>query len=364
MHRKILLYGPNLGRYEKAYGGGVGGYTRKMGLYLNHFHSDKYQIIPSYHTVKGQFKYGFLLRRFVLDYWVFFRDAIRYRPDIVHILAQYRTASPREFAIVFTSWLLRIPVVYEVKAGVFVPWFEGTNPIFRSMVKFCLRKAKIVLCQGMPYVEFLKKKLNISSHFYPNFVPDKDIPKQIPTRLEQARIRILFVGFAYSEKGVFELVNGCLEASKTVPIQLTFVGKLHPDFKSWLDQTDLGDQLEIVEKGVLEHQDALLEYQRNDIYCYPTRHPGEGHNNSINEAMMHGLVIITTRQGFLGSILHPDICYFLDAVDEMEITKTLLEIQNDRPLAQQKAKDAHQHLLENYTSSVAFGKLKKLYDTI
>ena len=285
---------------------------------------------------------------------------MKHKPDIVHVLAQYRTASPREFAIALTSKLMGIPFVYEVKAGVFIPWYTNTNGLFRSMVRYCLKRANVILCQGMPYVIFLKEQLRLDAHFYPNFVPSPDLPESIPNRLEELTIRILFVGFAYEGKGVFELVKACIKTAPTVPIQMTFVGKLAPDFKKWLDQTDLGEQLTIIERGVLPKEEVMEEFKKNDLYCYPTRHKGEGHNNSINEAMMHGLVIITTRQGFLGSILDSETCYFLNAVDENELTEVLLSIEKDRPAARQKAKGAHQHLLENYTSNVAFAKLEKI----
>lgn len=359
--KTVLLYGPVVAKLEGAYGGGTGGYTRKMGLYLNYFRSEAFKMVPVFHTVKGQYRYGFFVVRFFIDLWVFLRGLIQLRPDVVHILAQYRTAVPREYALLILAGLFRVPVVYEIKAGVFVSWYQSTNPVFRYMSHFCLKRSKVILCQGMPYVEFLREKLGIEGHYYPNFVADEEIPAQIGPKLQEAVARVCFVGYAFRDKGVFELVEGCLKASKVVPIHLTLIGKEHEEFTQWMNGLDLGDRFTVDRKGRLPHEQVLKEYQKNDIYCYPTRHKGEGHNNSINEAMMMGLVIITTRQGFLGSILSPERAYFLDEVATPQVQGVLEHIGTHREEAQEKSRKVRQYLLQHFTSSVAYAKLENHY---
>ena len=356
-----MLYGPVVAKLEGAYGGGTGGYTRKMGLYLNYFRSQDFRMVPVFHTVKGQYRFGFFVVRFFLDIWVFLKGLIQLRPDAIHILAQYRTAVPREYALLILAGLFRVPVVYEIKAGVFVTWYKSTNPVFRYMSHFCLKRSKVILCQGMPYVEFLKNELGIEGHYYPNFVADDEIPPQIGPKLAEETMRVCFVGYAFRDKGVFELVEGCLNASKVAPIHLTLIGKEHEEFTQWMDNLDLGDRFTVERKGRLPHDEVLIEYQKNDIYCYPTRHKGEGHNNSINEAMMMGLVIITTRQGFLGSILSPERAYFLDEVATSQVQGVLEHIGTNREEAIEKGLKVRKHLLQNFTSSVAYSKLENHY---
>ena len=57
MKNKILLVGPNLGLSDKSYGGGVGGYTRNMSVYLKTLSSDSFDLVPFFHTVRGHKKF-------------------------------------------------------------------------------------------------------------------------------------------------------------------------------------------------------------------------------------------------------------------------------------------------------------------
>ncbi|MCB0678309.1 MAG: glycosyltransferase family 4 protein [Saprospiraceae bacterium] len=359
--QKVLLYGPVVAAMEGAYGGGTGGYTRKMGLYLQHFRSETMEFVPSFHTVRGQYRFGFFVVRFFLDLFIFVRDLLRYRPAAVHLLGQYRSAIPREFIVVLLCRLARKPVVYEIKAGVFVEWYQGTNPLFRAMTDFCLRRAALVLCQGRPYVHFLRKQLGIESRYHPNFVPVEEIPDDPGEKLTGEALRVLFVGYAFHDKGVFELVEGCRLAASSTPVELTLVGHEHSDFTKWMDAISPTAGLRVTRKGRLPHEEALEEYRRSDVYCYPTRHRGEGHNNSINEAMMMGLIIVTTRQGFMDTILDEDTACFLPEISPQAIAGALLDISLHREEYRRRSAKVREHLLANFTSEIVFGRLEQHY---
>ncbi len=358
---RVLLFGPIVAHSDGAYGGGTGGYTRKMLLYLDWFKDQDFKIIPCYHSIRGQSKKKFLGLRLLKDLWTFLINLWKIKPRIIHILAQYRTAIYREFLVIFISRICRIPVVYEIKAGVFLTWFSTTGVLNKHLCLFCLKHSKIILCQGKSYVDFLTVNYPGKVYYHPNFVPLEEIPHTVNSKLEYPEIRILFVGYQFKEKGVFQLVEACLVVAKELQIELTFIGKEHPEFKSWLDSVKVPSSLKINRMGIIPHDKLHDYYQRNDIYCYPTTHSGEGHNNTINEAMMMGMVIVTTHQGFLPDILDPDSAYFLDDTSPISIAGCLVEISNERQIARKKAFKARQLLLANYTSQVAFDKLKTYY---
>ena len=100
---------------------------------------------------------------------------------------------------------------------------------------------------------------------------------------------------------------------------------------------------------------------RNDIYCYPSAHRGEGHSNSINEAMMHGMVIITTRNGFQSEVLGEDAAYFLQTATADEIAKMIISIAGDRDAAREKAYRARARLVAEFTSRQASERLRRAY---
>lgn len=364
MKKKILLFGPKLTDEEKAYGGGTGGYTRKMNLYLNFFRSAAFEMIPCYHSIRGEnIPLGFV-GRFFVDLWQFWKDASKEKPAILHILGQYRAATPREFVLVILAMLRGIPYLYEIKAGVFVNWYKNTNLLNRWMINFVLKNASEVLGQGQPYIDFIEERLNIKGVYYPNFVPQNEILPFDATKLEKPTIRVLFVGFAYKDKGVFELVEACNQVASDFPIHLTMVGKETDTFNKWANDFSVHPQFTFTRLGRLSHDRVLEVCQDQDIYCYPTRHKGEGHNNTINEAMMTGLTVVTTRQGFLGSIIGKDRGYLLDEVSVEQIIKALRFINANRADAKEKARNARKHLETNFVDIVAFKKLENSYEKI
>lgn len=361
--KPVLLFGPKPD--ERAlYGGGRGGYTRKMELYLRHFASEEFELIPCYHSVRTGRWIDNLVIRMIRDVWSFCHQVSFASPVAVQILGQYRAATPREFAVVLLARLMSIPVVYEMKGGAFHDWYPRANFLYRRMIRFCLEYSDSVLCQGTPFLRFIRKEFGIHGIYYPNFVHDSEIPRKVRRRLQNRTMRILFVGFAYEGKGVFELVQGCELASQVVGIDLTFVGQEHPQFTRWMDGRLFNGNLRVVRHGRLPHEDILALYSENDIYLYPTRHAGEGHNNTINEAMMHGMVIATTQHGFNAEVLTQDCAYFMRTVGAEEIAETLLQIDLERDVAVTKAKRARKRLISRFTSRTAFGTLIRVYGNL
>ena len=364
MKQRILLFGPRINNKKGSYGGGTGGFTRNMSAYLNFFKGEQFEIVPSFHTIRGASKLDFFVIRFFRDAFSFFADLISKKPHGVHILAQYRMAIPREFMVVIFSKLFGKPILYEIKAGAFMNWYKSTNPIFRKMMDFVLSNSKVVLSEGIPYLSFLKDQFDIEAHYFPNYVPSNEVPEQVPNKLSEETIKLLFVGYAYKDKGVFELVEGCNRAAQNVKVELTLIGKESEPFTEWLDKMTLNESFKINRLGVKPHDFVLDYFNKVDVYCYPTRHGGEGHNNSINEAMMMGLVIITTRQGFLGTVLSDDRAYFLNEISPAEISKTINQIHADRDGSQRKAINSRKHLIENFTSKIAYEKLNNHYKVL
>ena len=197
------------------------------------------------------------------------------------------------------------------------------------MALFVLRRAKVVLCEGQVYVDYLQNRYGIESHYTPNFVLDDEIPAEVGARLTADVIRVLFVGFCYEGKGVFELVDG-----------LSFI---------------------LNRMGRLPHEEVLRLCAANDVFCMPSRHRGEGHTNAVNEAMMYGMVIVSTRHGFLESVLGDRCSYFLEELTAAEIARVLKVVDDERDEARERAARARQKLLSSFTGSAAFSRLEQHY---
>ncbi len=366
--KKILLVGPYVKNKQnsKAYGGGTGGYVRNMITYINYFKSPNFKIIPCFNTFRGQLKLDFFVWRFFIDSTNFIKEIYKNKPDAVHILGQYRTAIPREFFICFIANLMSIPILYELKAGDFINWYTRTNNrIFKWMAKYVCKKSGKLLVEGVKYIPFLKEEFNLESTYFPNYIPSAIIPQTTTSKLTGNSLKMLFVGYCYRGKGVFELIEACnISAKKGIKIELTLVGQEHEEFSQWLDNKEISENLTINRKGRQSYDFVLDQFSKNDVYCYPTRHSGEGHNNTINEAMMFGLIIITTKQGFLGSIITDKNGYSIDTIDPPVIAKTIDSIIKFPELAKTKGQKAKETLVTQFSSDKLYPILEKAYFTL
>ncbi|MCS6095022.1 glycosyltransferase family 4 protein [Shewanella baltica] len=329
MRKVVVLFGPQLNFKNASYGGGSGGYTRNMETYMDEFFSDEFIMSPCFHTVRSGKKtiYNLFLIRFFIDVKRFIESIFSFRKNIlvVHILAQYRTATPREFAICFICFLLKIPYLYEIKAGQFDTWYNRTNFLNKRMIKFIISKSSLILCEGKRYIPFVRNIFNKESFYWPNFVPSKEIPKKIefmPYSLTQSEpLKVCFIGYCYEGKGVFDLVLGSTEFQKknNVAIELHLVGHESDEFKTFIESSDC--KINVIRHGKQEHDQVLAILRSCHLFCLPTRHLGEGHNNSVNEAMMCHKPIICTKNGFLTDILSPSKAIFIE--DHGDIRKAL-----------------------------------------
>lgn len=364
--KKVLLFGPELKSKNGAYGGGVGGYTRNMEVYLEHFTSDEYQLVPCFHTIREKKRRSFVLR-FFIDAYRIISGLRKEKPIVMHILSIHVLAIPREFAAVILSRLFGVKVLFEIKAGLFEDWYKKTNFFFRWLTRLSLKYSNLILSEGQVFIPFVKNEFGRESLFFPNIVPIQEVPKSHPPKLQSDTIKVLFVGYAYKGKGVFELVEGCHKAAleKGVKIELSIVGKESPEFTPWLDQFEVStDNLKINRIGLLPHPEVINQFNQNDVYCYPTYHYGEGHNNSINEAMMMKMVIVSSKAGFLGDVLDDDCAYLMDKVTVESIAEKLSEVYQDYEGALKKAQLGYDKLMANYTSPVAKKKMVNHYRSL
>lgn len=345
----------------------MGGYTRNMSVYLAKLGGESLNLKPFYHSVRGQY-YG--IRnwpplRMLRDTTAFLFTCLTKRPDAVHVLAQYRGAILRELGQALICRALQIPFGYDVKAGAFASSLETGNWWYRAAVKYVIDTADILFAEGRATQDLLTTVFKREAVYFPNFVPMDEVPSDLPVRLAADTIRVLFVGFCHRDKGVFDLVEGARIAARSgVSLEIDLIGAETAEFTSWIDGLPAEEGFTIRRHGKQPHENVLEAMGTADLYGYLTRHPGEGHNNSINEAMMNGLVILTSRQGFLNDILAGDCALFMDCIDPHTTAAKLCEIADDRTTAREIGQSARRKLLAEYTETTARQRFASAYISI
>ena len=359
----VLLVGPAAGVRTAAYNAGMGGYVRNMQVYLDHFRPKEFHLLPCYNTVreKGEIPGLTLAIRFWRDIRNFFKQARE--ADIVHILAQYRRAFPREAMMSSISKFLRRPFIYDIKAGEFARWYGSSPYLLRKACSLVIRRAAAVLCEGRSMKTFVEETFNRAAIYVPNYVPEAEIPQETPGLFRDDILRVVYVGYCYRGKGVFHLLDAVDQCAKRgLPIMLTLGGQEHPEFTAYADnKLNANPGLKVQRLGLLEHDKALACISENDVFCLASAHPGEGHSNVLNEAMMLGRVIVATQHGFLGEILDESCAYFVEKHSVDSLVSAFRHICFDRNEAREKAAAARQRLLSNFTSKQVFPVIEACY---
>ncbi|MEX0685072.1 MAG: glycosyltransferase family 4 protein [Balneolales bacterium] len=357
---KVLLVAPNIRQNKMSYGGGIGGVSRNLNLFLDEFSKEGITIKPSYHSVrkKNELKIISFPKRLIIDCFVLIKNIKRYDPDIVHLFGQYRKALLREFAFCIICMLLEKKYIYHIRAGRFIE--ENKNFFHRILSTFILNRSAHILCEGEKYIEYLSESSISNSTFFPNFVSKREIPPK-RTHWFHNPLKILFVGYCFNDKGTYELVEAVRSLADTEQvIELYLVGEEEEEFSKWLNNFLVGRNLTIHRLGQKEHDEVMSLMRECDLYCYPSKYSGEGHNNSINEAMMNEMIIVSSKAGFLKDILY-NSAYLLEEVSKKEIIKKISLAINDKEKSIRMAQFGRHKIIESYNSDVAFSILRNVY---
>jgi glycosyltransferase involved in cell wall biosynthesis len=351
MH-KILLIGQPIHKNKLGNVGSGGGYVRNMRVYLEYFQSKDFEIIPCFHTSRKEYANNLFdnFFRLFIDTGRILRAVHKNHPSGIHVMAQYRSALPRELMIAIISTFFKIPLLYEIKAGAFINEYKTRSRAYKIIIKYILKKSKIVLVEGLKYVKFLQDEFKINSNYFPNVVPDIEVPNMKKDLFVKEKLHVLFVGYCYYKKGVYHLVDACEKFSNNnFLVELHLIGNEERKFKNYLNENSNNYNFKINRYGEKSHKFILKKMNICDIFCYPSFHPGEGHSNSINEAMMNTMCIITTKNGFLDSILSENSAFFVKEKNTEDIYNTLIRINKNRKIAADKAINGYKNLINNYT---------------
>lgn len=360
--KTIILCGPATDLGSEGYGGGKGGYVRNVSVLLAHFATGEVQMTLSPYSTRRYSRWWVLLLPFRLaaDLYSFARS-IRHG-GAVHVMMTYGMAIYREFGMSVIAAVFRRPLILDIRGGGFVQWLESAGRLQRAMAHWALTHARFILGQGEAVVARLGPRYGDKVRYFPNFIQSAYLPLGVPQRLAERELRVIFVGYCYAGKGVFELLEGSAAAAlQGLNVRLTLVGAESPEFAAFLDGFAVPEGLHIARRGALEFDRVQALLAVHDVFCFPSRHAGEGHPNVITEAMAHALVIVTTRQGFISELLDDGAAYFIDSGSAAAVAEKLAYIDVHRDEARRKAHNARAIVEKRFTEAKVLGQLREIY---
>ncbi len=225
---------------------------------------------------------------------------------VCHITGLYKQFIYIEFILVTISKLLKCKVIYEIRAGSMYYHYYNRTFIYKYFFKFVIKLSEYIGIEGHNYNNFIN---NFSKHtpiYLPNYV-DKVVSLnslEDRKRLLENNINLIYFGRLDPEKGLNIIIETFfwLIKKKNIftleiignPISVNYFSRLKLQIKTSNKIT--------ISKG-LPQEELFERLEEKHFFIFPTKHFGEGHSNSLNEAMANGCVPICSDVGFNKSVV-------------------------------------------------------------
>jgi glycosyltransferase involved in cell wall biosynthesis len=366
---RIVLVGPRLNNGLGSYGGGIGGVVSAVMRMVHRFEEGGIKYLYIDYSVRriSRFWLLFLPIRLSRDILTF---ALKLYPNrqgvLLHIIADAGLAVFRTLLYVALSRALRVPLICDARGNALEKVARNEENLLHLVAwNLILRLSSKTLVQSKEQALVLNKRFLGKVIYQPNWIKVDVNRSRTRGVLSSDVLHVVFVGYCYYGKGVFDAVNGCIEAAKRgLSIRLTFIGEEEISFASYCLHLPAHPGLEIHRLGKLT-KDKTLDYLfEADALLFPSYHAGEGHPNVINEAMYAQLVIITTRVGVIGEFLNEENAFFVEPRNPADIAAKLLTLNSNRDVGVQKGINAHREVITNFSEEVVVKELFNIYEKL
>lgn len=360
----VILVGPQLESRNPSYGGGVGGIVSACMRMIKWCEAKElnYTFVPYSVRQRSSLWLLHLPIRMVIDF-MRFASAINIasRKSVIHIVVDGGFSVVRSVIFAWYAKRKGFRVISDIRGSALVDYSQFRDH-FSYLWSLLILYSDSLLVQKPSTVDLLSNRHSGKIRYHPNWI-------ECPTRYNRDReilssrtVEVIFVGYCYRAKGVFEAVLGCRRACESgLDIRLTLIGEQDSEFAQFCDNLPYQSGFEMQRLGKLCRTDVNRWLFCADVFLFPTYHAGEGHPNVINEALFAQLLIITTKAGAIGEILSDETAIFIEPKDSDMIAQKLIQIDSCRSEMNLKARYAHETLLPRFLESKVMGDLLSIY---
>lgn len=276
---------------------------------------------------------------------------------IVHI----HTASYNSFAyacrFASLSHFFGKKAILHIHGGGFKNYY-AKNPQF---VKRQLEKADAVIALSESWCKFFTKEVGLKNvHVVPNIVP----PPHFLKTSEHKTFNLLFLGFIYQKKGIFDLIDVIIQNKERYRDRLKlYIGGTGQEYARLIDSINENDINDIVNLcGWVTGDDKIKLLNIADAYILPSY--VEGVPISILEAMSYGLPILSTPVGGIPEIVENGVNGFLfQPGDKKAMQNSIDKLINDSTLMKQMGTASLQKSKEYLPQKIS-QKLENIYNSL
>ena len=260
--------------------------------------------------------------------------------------------------------MLGYRVVYELRGGGAVDFWENGSVFYKQMFRYIICKACYVFSQGQENIPLIRSITDVPVYHYANCVEDDFAPEQIPDKPTDC-VNLLFYGRIEENKHVDMIVEIAAMVQKSVRnVFLTIIGNGKADYiehvKNMMKSMLQPDSFTYVPG--CKHEVLFSLLMDKHFYIFPSTQTREGQSNSVTECMAYGIVPIASPQGFNRSTIGDDKL-IIDELSADSYANRIIEIiQTNR--YQYYSQMLYERFQNNFTQKVVFERTLKVYREI
>lgn len=390
---------------KKGYNGGgwieslekIINYENENELAISFFHSDScfkqkqgkttYYPIPLYNTIVKKLKRYLFLNNDKSEVNYYLKIINDFNPDIIHVFG-----SEQSFGLL--SLYTKIPLVIHVQ-GILNPYLNayyapGSNildlikqNIFKplriislmrgmSIFKLNAQRESIILKNCKYYMGRTEWDKNVTSLYAPSstyffcseVLRDTFYTANAWQRKECTKLTLVSTISKTSYKG-FDLILKAakiLQELKNIDFEWNVFGI--QEYKEWEIKLGINcSEVKVFLRGVADSSLLVKNIQESDIFIHPSYI--DNSPNSICEAQLLGIPVISTNVGGISSLIENDKTGFLvPANDPFTLVARIIEIKNNKAKAIYLGKNARNEAIFRHDKEKILADLLKVYNHI
>ena len=290
------------------------------------------------------------------------------RPDIVLIFTSSGFSLLEKGLMGRIALFLQKPTLIFPRSGVIIEQFSNSS-FQRCLIKWSLGNSTKLLCQGDAWFNFAVQKLNYLETNAPvihNWTATKELLAIGQSKVEldiNDPVKLLFLGWLEEKKGIFELLDSCLQLNDRVTFRLVVAGKGNAEERAmeFVKENGLGEKVDF--RGWVEGNELKKLFNECDVLVLPSW--AEGLPNAMIEAMAAGLAVVVSAVGNVPTVLnHGQNGLLIPPKNVEALTKALSSIIDDPAFLKKLAMSGHVTAKNNFSISNAVVKFEKIFNEI
>ncbi len=360
---RVMLAGP----YPRP-GGMTGTYGRILdNLRTSPILAKEVEFIPHRVTLPAD---GNLVKRVVIDL-ARLAKSMRHKPDILHFIMQKYRALYREYPMLNIAKAMGVKTIADIRAGTIqYKLSRKSHKLQNAMMKNILRHVDAIVLECKKDVPFIKEHFGREGLYMPNVVLERDFRSVKPATLALKKgqpLILIYSGRYWPEKGVDVMLEALEILSRRgikVELHLTGQGK-DPELLRMINTfTETPPEGILVVDHGWDVPDLYGLLASAHIFVMPTYWDGEGHPNSVTEAMMAGLGMILSDWIHREDIIPAEGAIIIPPRNPVALADAVERYIDDSALLVKAGLINRKFVEENYLDSICYPRLLKLYNKL